>query len=169
MLLLVRTGWWGWAELAPLPHHLHPALGIGQDGTGLPLPTLPARRWGCWAVRRRALWYQPKDPKKWGWARSKELHTRMCTTEDHSPYGAKGQSSSSFEAQAAGEWEGTHQVQSDKMFSSVSSPRTLHKMDGIQEMDQDGDLARPVRKDPCLTREIESSEGLQPLEGWAGC
>ena len=47
----------------------------------------------------------------------------MCTTEDQSPYGAKGQNPSSFEAQAGGEQHGTHQVQSDKMFSYIP---TLH-------------------------------------------
>lgn len=64
----------------------------------------------------------------------------MCPMDDHSPYGPNEQSS--FEAQAAGEWDGTHRVQSNKMFSSIHLRHAVHEIDGIQEMDQDENLAK---------------------------
>lgn len=65
----------------------------------------------------------------------------MCPMDDHSPYGPNEQSS--FEVQAAGEWDGTHRVQSNKMLSSMHPRHAVHEIDGIQEMDQDEDLAKP--------------------------
>lgn len=70
----------------------------------------------------------------------------MCPMEDHSPYGPNEQSS--FEAQAAGEWDGTHRFQSNKMFSSIYLGHAVHEIEGIQEMDQDEDLAKPPWKGP---------------------